>query len=74
MKSTSSDRAGTGRGKTADNPFDVASMWPPRDDPRIDIGMMERNCNAANYFAEIALSSADRAPYGAMLDGRFRLL
>ena len=39
--------------KTPYNPFDLTKVWPHADYPPIDIGVMELNRNAANYFAEI---------------------
>jgi catalase len=35
------------------NPFDLTKVWPHADFPPIDIGVMELNRNAENYFAEI---------------------
>lgn len=40
-------------GKTPYNPFDLTKVWPHGDYPPIDIGVMELNRNADNYFAEI---------------------
>ena len=39
--------------KTPYNPFDVTKVWPHGDYPLIDVGVMELNRNADNYFAEI---------------------
>ncbi len=39
--------------KTSYNPFDLTKVWPHADYPPIDIGVMELNRNAENYFAEI---------------------
>ena len=39
--------------KTEYNPFDLTKVWPHADYPPIDIGVMELNRNADNYFAEI---------------------
>jgi len=39
--------------KTPYNPFDLTKVWPHADYPPIDIGVMELNRNAENYFAEI---------------------
>ncbi len=39
--------------KTAYNPFDLTKVWPHGDYPLIDLGVMELNRNADNYFAEI---------------------
>lgn len=35
------------------NPFDLTKVWPHGDYPLIDVGEMELNRNAENYFAEI---------------------
>lgn len=35
------------------NPFDLTKVWPHADYPPIDVGVMELNRNAENYFAEI---------------------
>jgi catalase len=40
-------------GKTSYNPFDLTKVWPHGDYPLIDVGTMELNRNADNYFAEI---------------------
>ncbi len=40
-------------GKTPYNPFDLTKVWPHADYPLIDVGVMELNRNADNYFAEI---------------------
>jgi catalase len=39
--------------KTPYNPFDLTKVWPHGDYPVIDVGVMELNRNADNYFAEI---------------------
>ena len=39
--------------ETAYNPFDLTKVWPHKDYPLIDVGVMELNRNAENYFAEI---------------------
>lgn len=39
--------------KTPYNPFDLTKVWPHADYPLIDVGVMELNRNAENYFAEI---------------------
>jgi len=39
--------------KAAFNPFDLTKVWPHADYPPIEIGVMELNRNADNYFAEI---------------------
>jgi catalase len=35
------------------NPFDLTKVWPHADYPLIDVGILELNHNAENYFAEI---------------------
>lgn len=35
------------------NPFDLTKVWPHADYPLLEIGIMELNRNADNYFAEI---------------------
>lgn len=39
--------------KTSYNPFDLTKVWPHSEYPLIDVGVMELNRNADNYFAEI---------------------
>ena len=39
------------------NPFDLTKVWPHRDYPLIDVGVLELNRNPENYFAEIEQSS-----------------
>lgn len=43
--------------KTPFNPFDLTKVWPHADFPLIEVGMLELNRNAENYFAEIEQSS-----------------
>ncbi|ESQ80626.1 catalase [Asticcacaulis sp. YBE204] len=38
---------------TSYNPFDLTKVWPHGDYPLIDVGFIELNRNASNYFAEI---------------------
>lgn len=35
------------------HPFDVTKVWPHKDYPLIDVGMVELNRNPENYFAEV---------------------
>ena len=35
------------------NPFDVTKVWPHKDYPLIDVGTIELNRNAGNYFADV---------------------
>ncbi|ADP69586.1 Catalase [Rhodomicrobium vannielii ATCC 17100] len=39
--------------KTPYNPFDLTKVWPHGDYPLIEVGILELNRNADNYFAEI---------------------
>ena len=39
--------------KTPYNPFDLTKVWPHADFPLIEVGVLELNRNADNYFAEI---------------------
>ncbi|WP_114394066.1 catalase [Oleisolibacter albus] len=39
--------------KTPYNPFDLTKVWPHGDYPLIEVGVVELNRNADNYFAEI---------------------
>ncbi|MCX5515905.1 catalase [Kaistia algarum] len=39
--------------KTPYNPFDLTKVWPHGDYPLIDVGVLELNRNADNYFTEI---------------------
>jgi len=47
------------------NPFDLTKVWPKRDHPLIEVGMLELNRNPENYFAEVeqlAFSPANVVP------------
>jgi catalase len=35
------------------HPFDLTKVWPHKDYPPIDVGVMELNRNPQNYFAEV---------------------
>ncbi|MFC5475175.1 catalase [Paraherbaspirillum soli] len=35
------------------NPFDLTKVWPRKDYPLIEVGMLELNRNPENYFAEV---------------------
>ncbi|HEX7823081.1 MAG TPA: catalase [Sphingobium sp.] len=51
--------------KTPYNPFDLTKVWPHGDYPLIDVGVLELNRNADNYFAEIeqlAMSPSNIVP------------
>ena len=39
--------------KTSYNPFDLTKVWPHRDYPLIEVGVLELNRNPENYFAEV---------------------
>ena len=40
-------------GKHWYNPFDLTKVWPHKDYPLIEVGVLELNRNPENYFAEI---------------------
>jgi catalase len=40
-------------GRTWYNPFDLTKVWPHKDYPLIDVGVLELNLNPENYFAEV---------------------
>ncbi|ABA78936.1 catalase [Rhodobacter sphaeroides] len=47
------------------NPFDLTKVWPHSDYPLIEVGVMELNRNADNYFAQIeqlAFSPSNKVP------------
>jgi catalase len=51
--------------RTAFNPFDLTKVWPHRDHPLIEVGILELNRNPENYFAEVeeaAFSPANVVP------------
>jgi catalase len=39
------------------NPFDLTKVWPHKDYPLIDVGIMELNRNPENYFADVEQSA-----------------
>ncbi|MET0267600.1 MAG: catalase [Duganella sp.] len=39
------------------NPFDLTKIWPHKDYPLIDVGILELNRNPENYFAEVEQSA-----------------
>jgi catalase len=39
------------------NPFDMTKVWPHKDYPLIEVGILELNRNPANYFAEVEQSA-----------------
>jgi catalase len=51
--------------KTSYNPFDLTKVWPHADYPLVEVGVLELNRNAANYFSEIeqvAMSPSNIVP------------
>jgi catalase len=51
--------------KTPYNPFDLTKVWPHKDYPLIDVGILELNRNPDNYHAEVeqaAFSPANVVP------------
>lgn len=43
--------------KTPYNPFDLTKVWPHKDYPLVEVGVMELNRNPDNYFAQVEQSS-----------------
>jgi catalase len=43
------------------NPFDLTKIWPHKDYPLIDVGIMELNESPKNYFAEIEQAAFEPA-------------
>jgi catalase len=43
--------------KTAYNPFDLTKVWPHKDYPLIEVGVLELNRNPDNYHAEVEQSA-----------------
>ncbi|MHC5353649.1 catalase [Myroides sp. LJL115] len=39
--------------KASTNPFDVTKVWPHKDFPLIDVGVLELNRNPENYFQDV---------------------
>jgi catalase len=44
-------------GKHWYNPFDLTKVWPHKDYPLIEVGVLELNRNPENYFQEIELAA-----------------
>jgi catalase len=44
-------------GKTPYNPFDLTKVWPHKDYPLIEVGILGLNRNPENYFAEVEQAS-----------------
>ncbi|MFM2344802.1 MAG: hypothetical protein RLZZ210_1414 [Pseudomonadota bacterium] len=47
--------------KVAYNPFDLTKVWPHKDYPLIEVGVMELNRNPDNFFAEVEQSAFNPA-------------
>lgn len=43
------------------NPFDLTKVWPHKDYPLIDVGVLELNRNPENYYAEVEQSAFNPA-------------
>ena len=43
------------------NPFDLTKVWPHKDYPPIEVGVMELNRNPENFFAEVEQSAFNPA-------------
>jgi catalase len=43
------------------NPFDLTKVWPHKDYPLIDVGVMELSRNPENFFAEVEESAFNPA-------------
>jgi catalase len=43
------------------NPFDLTKVWPHKDYPLIDVGILELNRNPQNYFAEVEQAAMNPA-------------
>ena len=43
------------------NPFDLTKVWPHKDYPLMDVGVLELNKNPENYFAEVEQSAFNPA-------------
>jgi catalase len=41
------------------NPFDLTKVWPHKDYPPMDVGILELNRNPENYFAEVEQAAFD---------------
>lgn len=44
------------------NPFDLTKVWPHKDFPLIDVGVMELNRNPENYFADVEQAASKEPP------------
>jgi catalase len=43
------------------NPFDLTKVWPHKDYPMVELGILELNKNPENYFAEVEQSAFNPA-------------
>ena len=43
------------------HPFDLTKIWPHKDYPLIEVGVMELNRNPENFFAEVEQSAFNPA-------------
>jgi catalase len=43
------------------HPFDLTKVWPHKDYPLIEVGVMELNRNPENFFAEVEQSAFNPA-------------
>ena len=43
--------------KTSYNPFDLTKVWPHKEYPLMEVGVLELNRNPENYFAEVEQST-----------------
>ncbi|MDR2876314.1 MAG: catalase [Methylobacillus sp.] len=48
-------------GKVPYNPFDLTKIWPHKDYPLIEVGVMELDRNPENFFAEVEQSAFNPA-------------
>ena len=47
--------------KVSYNPFDLTKIWPHKDYPLIEVGVLELNRNPENFFAEVEQSAFNPA-------------
>ncbi|MCF6150254.1 MAG: catalase [Candidatus Kuenenia sp.] len=47
--------------KSPFNPFDLTKVWPYKNHPLVDVGVLELNRNPENYFAEVEQSAFNPA-------------
>ncbi|CAH9058513.1 Catalase [Pseudoalteromonas sp. CIP111854] len=51
----------SGAAKVSYDPFDLTKVWPHKDYPLIEVGVMELNKNPENFFAEVEQSAFNPA-------------